>query len=54
MRKITKRDLLFFFLGILACFIFETVSSWESSKAAFMRGYNETRKEAEEVKGSQE
>jgi hypothetical protein len=54
MRKITKRDLLFFFLGIFAYFIFETIYSWESAKASFMKGYNETRNEIVKPEGSQE
>ncbi len=54
MKKITKRDFLFFFLGIFAYFVFETMYSWESTKASFMKGYNETRKEAIEAEGSQE
>lgn len=44
MRKITKRDVLFFFLGIFAFFLFETVYDWEGTKDAFQKGYNDGKK----------
>jgi len=40
MKKITKRDVLFFFLGLLTFFIIETIYNWEGSKKAVHRGWN--------------
>ncbi|MDG1276881.1 MAG: hypothetical protein P8O16_06330 [Algoriphagus sp.] len=39
MKKITKRDILFFFIGIATFFIFETVYNWEESKEAMRKGF---------------
>ena len=39
MKKITKRDVLFFFLGIFAFFLFESVYNWEETKDAVKKGY---------------
>lgn len=40
MKKITKRDVIFFVLGVLAMFIFETVYNWEDSVKSFKEGWN--------------
>lgn len=36
--KITKRDLLFFFLGIMTLFIIDLVWDWENNVKAFKEG----------------
>lgn len=41
--KITKRDVLCFFIGILTYFAINTVVDWESNKKAFIDGYNKGR-----------
>ena len=41
MRKITKRDVQFFILGILTCFIVDLVTDWQGTKESFNKGYNE-------------
>jgi len=46
MKKITKRDAKFFFLGILTVLFLELVLNWEENvkafEAGFMSGYEET------------
>ena len=37
---VTKRDVKFFFLGVLALFIFESLYNWKETKSAFMDGWN--------------
>ncbi len=44
MKKITKRDLLFFALGLLAMLIFETVYNWKDSVKSFKKGYDSVEK----------
>lgn len=39
--KITKREVRFFLLGMLAMFLVEAVWDWKDSLAAFKRGFNE-------------
>jgi len=41
MKKLTKRDFLFFFLGLLTFFLIETVYHREDSKKDFLKGYQE-------------
>lgn len=38
--KISKRDIAFFFLGIFAFFLLDTIYNWDKSIAAFKEGYN--------------
>ncbi len=38
--KITKRDILFFVLGVVVMLVVETAFSWSDSKKAFMDGWN--------------
>lgn len=47
MRKIniTKRDIKFFFLGVLTIFIIDLVFNWQENKKAFIEGYNSTQTE---------
>jgi hypothetical protein len=39
MKKITKRDVGFFLLGIVTFFVFELIYDWEGNKAAFKEGF---------------
>lgn len=39
MKKITKRDVAAFFLGMLFLFFLDTVLNWEDAKNAFAKGY---------------
>jgi len=41
MKKITKRDLLFFFLGLLTCLIFSIIYDWDSFKNGFKNGWKD-------------
>lgn len=38
--KITKREVRFFLLGMLAMFLVEVVWDWKDSVAEFKRGFN--------------
>ena len=40
MKKITKRDILVFFLGFITFFVIETVYDWEGAKKSFRKGWN--------------
>ena len=40
MKKITKRDVLFFFLGIFTLFIIESVWDWDNTVKDFKAGWN--------------
>ena len=44
--KITKRDVLFFFIGLLTAFLIEVIAHWDIHTEAF----NEGRKAATETK----
>lgn len=44
--KLTKRDIKFFVLGVVAAFIFATIYNWEENAASFKKGYNEGRADA--------
>ncbi|MGZ2368600.1 hypothetical protein ACXR6G_02290 [Ancylomarina sp. YFZ004] len=48
-KRITKRDILFFILGLLTMYAIEVATNWNAHKKAFMEGYNGTR-ETEAVK----
>ncbi|MEQ9378291.1 MAG: hypothetical protein RIG68_24075 [Imperialibacter sp.] len=37
--KITKRDVKFFLLGLLAMLVIETIYDWEGTKQAFKDGW---------------
>jgi hypothetical protein len=39
---ITKRDIKFFFFGVLFMFLFEMIYDWKDVKRAFTEGYNST------------
>jgi hypothetical protein len=36
MKKITKREIIAFLLGIFAMFLFETIYDWEGTKKSFL------------------
>ena len=38
--KITKRDVLYFFIGVITYFAINTIVDWESNKKTFIDGYN--------------
>ncbi len=38
--NVTKRDVKFFFLGVFAMFIFESLYNWKETKQAFLDGLN--------------
>ena len=38
--KITKRDVLCFFIGVVTYFAINTILDWDSNKKAFIDGYN--------------
>lgn len=40
MKKITKREVLFFILGLIAMLLIETVYDWNGSVKAFKSGWN--------------
>jgi 1,4-dihydroxy-2-naphthoate octaprenyltransferase len=44
MKKITKRDLLFFVLGLLAMLMFEVLYNWTDNVKDFKDGYNDAAK----------
>jgi len=52
MKKITKRDVAFFFIGIFTMLIIESVWDWDNSVKAFKKGWNsvESKAEKEQVK----
>lgn len=39
MKKITKRDVKFFVLGMLAFFVLEALYNWEENVASFKEGF---------------
>ncbi|MEB2781636.1 hypothetical protein U3A58_14660 [Algoriphagus sp. C2-6-M1] len=41
MKRITKRDLVFFVLGLFAFFLFETIYDWEENVKAIKAGYED-------------
>lgn len=47
MKKITKREVFFFFIGIFTMLIIDTVLDWDSSVKAFKAGANAANGKAE-------
>lgn len=41
MKKITKRDILFFISGMLLMLVIEAIYDWDSAKQSFMKGLND-------------
>lgn len=41
MKKFTKRDFKFFFLGVLAMIAVETIYDWDGFKDSVKRGYHD-------------
>ncbi len=50
MKKITKRDVLFFFAGMLLMLVIEMIYDWNDFKQGFTSGYNEERAKLEQTK----
>lgn len=46
--SITRRDLKFFILGILATFILITIYDWEENVESFKKGYHDGRQDYSE------
>lgn len=44
MKRITKRDVAFFFMGLVAFFIIDSLVNWNETGAAFKKGYYDGRK----------
>ena len=44
--KVSKKNILFFILGLLTYFVIDIATDWESHKNAFIEGYNEGRETA--------
>jgi hypothetical protein len=42
MKKITKRDVYIFLLGMLTLFIIDAIVDWDDSVKSFKKGYYET------------
>ncbi len=40
--KITKRDILFLFIGLFIAFLIDTIVNWEENKQDFIDGFNST------------
>jgi hypothetical protein len=38
--KITKRDILLFFIGVFTVIVIDTIVNWEENKADFKEGYD--------------
>jgi len=52
MKKITKRDVAFFFLGMSVLLLVETVWDWDNSVKSFKNGWNanQSKSEKEQLK----
>ena len=48
--KITKREILFFFIGLFTMLTIDVISDWNGSVASFKKGYNEARNQNIAVK----
>jgi len=40
-RKITKRDILFFIIGIITVITFDAIINWEDNMTSFKEGFEE-------------
>jgi hypothetical protein len=49
MKKLTKRDVLFFFAGLLLMFVIEMIYNWNDFKQGFTKGYNDGRATQEQT-----
>ncbi len=49
MKKITKRDVLFFLAGMFLMLIIEMIYDWNDFKQGFTSGYNEGRAKQEQT-----
>ena len=50
MKKITKRDVAFFFVGIFTMLIIESVLDWNNTVKSFKAGFNSNQPKAEQIK----
>ena len=50
MKNLTKRDLLFFFAGIMAMLVIEVIYDWDSFKQGLTKGYNPANGKQEQTK----
>jgi hypothetical protein len=52
MKKITKREVFFFFIGIFTMLMIESVLDWDNTVNAFKKGWNsvDLKAEKEQVK----
>ena len=50
MKKLTKRDVLFFFAGLMAMLVIEALYDWEGAKKDFMKGFNDAPGKQEQTK----
>jgi hypothetical protein len=50
MKKITKRDVAFFFIGIFTMLLIEVVFDWDNTVKGFKEGYNSTQSKTEQIK----
>jgi len=47
--KITKRDILFFFLGIILCVVLDLIFNWTENVNDFQEGFNSAFEKHEET-----
>lgn len=47
MKKITKRDVPFFILGVITCLIVDLITDSQGTISAFKKGFNDGLKESE-------
>ena len=52
--KITKRDVVFFLLGIFTIFLIESIIDWEETKKSFKDGFNADKGNFEKVESKTE
>ena len=50
MKNLTKRDILFFVVGILSMLVIEALYDWEGTKQSFMKGFNDAPGKHEQTK----
>lgn len=50
MKKITKRDVAFFFIGIITMLIIDAALDWDNTVKDFKAGYNSTQSKTEQIK----
>lgn len=43
--NVTKREIVFFFLGVITVIIIDTLINWQDSKKSFLEGWNNAKTE---------